>query len=710
MRAPLKLILPFLAAAALFGCDGGRDQLLANLQSVRPEERATAVRKLAEKSRPEDLVLFTRAAKDAAPIVRAEAAAALGQSQDARVVDLLGELLGDADENVQGKAAMALAQIKSDKARSYLTMQYARRGRSTRSAIVEALKAANVPGAMASVVAAESQTLWDRNLRALTDGSLPEQVAAAEELGKSGRVEAVDRLIPLIKNSYVILAAAAVRGLGHAGDPRAVEPIADLLKENFPELRQAAIESLVRLGDPKALPRLREVALEKSAASPQATQGIASLPDLPETAQVLCEVALSGGAEEAQIAARAMRVRGGCPLEPVLEKLGRRGEQAAALHAVEGLGQTAKAASPRVIPLIASSDETLRLLALAAVSELGDPAAAEAVRKVLDAELKRVEQLRAKWVPAPMPTEFEPGYDPAGEALVGGSPIAAQKGRQGDLFGRIRKANELKLKASGKSATVRTPPPLELVDDVPEEGLRTLAAALKALGAVQAEGALEVLGPFAQDPSPSVRAAANVGLTLVGEAGIAIAQQALLDPVREVQSAVANALAEQGAQGQATLAELLPKLAADRVPLLLAIDRAGPDPAITSALLAVLEDGGAESALAAQLLGRLSAKGAAPALMRVLEDPNAVARRDALWALGRTGDVAAAELLARELNHDSPDIRAAAAEALATLGVNPRPDALDAIKGDYYRRVRQSADPSGADAATGEAAAAAGQE
>src|SRR5690349_11898438 len=119
------------------GCSGGRDKLLADLQSARPEERALAVKKLAEQKNPDDLGLFTQAARDPVAIVRAEAIAALGSSQDPRVVDLLGELLSDDDEVVQASAAKALAQVGNDKARSYLMLQYGRRGRPTRIAIVQ---------------------------------------------------------------------------------------------------------------------------------------------------------------------------------------------------------------------------------------------------------------------------------------------------------------------------------------------------------------------------------------------------------------------------------------------------------------------------------------------------------------------------------------------------------------------------------------------
>ena len=676
----MRFLFAFAIVAAIVGCDG-RDRLLASLQSVRPEARAAAIRKLANQARPDDLVLFTRAAKDTAPIVRAEAASALGNSLDPRVVDVLGELLGDADESVQGKAAMALARIRSDEAKKYLTLQYARRGRSTRYAIVEALKSANVPGAMASAVAVESRSIWERNLEALTSGSLPERVAAAEEIGKSGRAEAVNRLLPLINDSQVILAAAAVRGLGNTGDARAVEPIAELLAENFPELRQAATEALVRLRDPKALPRLKEIALEKSAASALATTAIIALPADARTDAALCEIALEAAPEDARVAGRAMRTRRGCPIDPILEKLGRRSEQLAALYALEGLGKTAARAASRALPLIGSSDGELRLEAIRAAAELGDASAVDATRAVFDEELERVEALRADWIPADLPLDFAPGF---AAASAGAAPPDSEPLR------RIRAANEIRVRARASGAALA---PRELVDDVTEEQLRTLAAAIRALGQLRAPDALQLLAPHTRDPSPSVRAAAFVGLAALGAAGIAPARVGLSDPDRDVQSAVAAALAERGAEGQAALASLLPKASnAARMSFLSAIDRASPTPALVPALLSVLEESGPESALAANLLGRLAAKEAVDPLLRQLEDPRSGARREALIALGHIRDVRAAEAVARELYHDSSDVRAAAAEALGVLGVSPLPDALDALKGDYYRRVRESAE------------------
>jgi hypothetical protein len=118
---------------------------------------------------------------------------------------------------LQAKAAMALAGTKSDKARAYLTLQYSRRSRSTRLVIVQALKASNIPGAMAGVVASEAKSIWESNLQTLQDGSLPERVGAAEQLGKSGRPEAVnrswDKLRALFGATWLLL--LALQRLGH---------------------------------------------------------------------------------------------------------------------------------------------------------------------------------------------------------------------------------------------------------------------------------------------------------------------------------------------------------------------------------------------------------------------------------------------------------------------------------------------------------------
>lgn len=674
-------------AAFALACGGSRDKLLADLQSPRPQDRALAVKKLAEQENPEDLVLFTRAAKDVASIVRGEAAEALGKSHDPRVVDLLGELLEDPDEDVQARAAMALAQVKNDKSKAYLTVQYGRRGRPTRMAIVQALKSSNVPGAMAQVVAAEAQGIWDRNLRALKDGALPERVSAAEELGKSGRAEAVSRLTPLMKDSQVMLAAAAVRGLGYAGDKRTVQAISLLLTENFPELRQAACEALQALNDPQALPTLKAVALEKSSASPFALDAVLALPRSPESDQALCDIALNGAEAEALLAGRAMRARGGCPMEPLADRLARNRDVVPVLVALQGLGPTAASAAPRLATLLASNDAATRRQALLAALELGDKSLVAPVQKLFDQELKEVEALRADWITAELPKSPAAGFGP-GEGVQSTQAEAARK--REELFQRVEAANQARAEESGK-LRVTARPPQELIDDASDDQLAMFALSLKTLGALQGEGALELARKYVTDPSPSVRSAAFAALAHLGESGLSEAAKGLMDPDRDVQTATAKALSAQGEGGQGKLLELLPRLPGDRLRLLQPLLESGVSPNAVEPLLAVLKEGGPDATYAARLLGTLKAPAAVEPLIKYLDDPAGVARREVLWALGEIGDAAAADVVARDLYNDGPDVRAAAAQAMARLGNERHHEPLDALKGDYYRTVRESA-------------------
>ncbi len=692
MRTGVRPFVVVLSLVLAAGCQGNRDQLLADLQSPRPEIRAQAVKALARQGNVEDLVLFTRAAKDMAAIVRGEAAEALGESQDPRVVDLLGELLEDSDEDVQGRAAMALAKVKNEKAKAYLILQYSRRGRKTRQVIVQALKSANVPGAMAEAVAAEAKTIWDRNLLTLNEGTLPERVGAAEALGKSGRPEAVNRLLPLVRDSQVVLAAAAVRGLGDAGERRAVGPIALLLDESFPELREASIGALRKLQDPAAVQRLQAVAVEKSAASSLATDAIIALPRTPETDAALCAIALEGSRNEGIAAARAMRARGGCPVEPIAERLSRPAGIDSGLQAVIGLGPAAQATLPKVLPLLSSADVGQRMLAVEAAASIGDASAAPSVQKLYEQELKAVEPLRQDWITTPLPEVYGPGFDPSMPVVEeeDGDHQKVRSTKHAQLFERVRALNAQRARDTGR-AQVQPRVPAELYDDVEPSKLEPLAAVLRALGALKAPGALELLTGYAGDSSVTLRTAALVGLARLGPEGVEAAKGGMFEAERDLQKALAQALAEQGETGQQALVVLLGQFSSEKLVLLEALDRIGAPASASEALQAVVLEGGAEAALAANILGRIQARDAVGTLTKALEDPANVARREVLLALGELGDPTAAEVVARDLYHDLPDVRAAAATALTRIGTSAQSEALDALKSDYYRRVRDAA-------------------
>lgn len=675
----------------LVSCSGDRDKYLAQLQSPQPDVRAIAVKKLAEKYDSDDLPLFTQSARDPVGMVRAEAMMALGKSNDARVVDLLGEALGDPDEVVQVAAARALANVRNDKARAYLTLQYSRRGRSTRQVIVEGLKSANVPGAMASCVVAEANALWENNLKALEDGALPERVGAAEELGRSGRPEAVNRLVPLLKDKNVVLAAAAARGLGFARDARAVPALTALLDENFPELREAACEALGKLKDPSALPKLSAVALEQSPASVLATQAIIALPTSPETGKALCDVLVGGGGPEVESAGRELRRRGGCPVEPLLEKL-KSGTPNPALRAIVALGPSLKEHSAKVTPLLTASDPITRRLAVDAVAALQDPASAAALMKAFDAELKAIEPLRADWIPADLALKFGPGFNPDEKPAPDARDIyKVNRARASEMFKRIAALDAQKLKERGK-VPLQARAPRELVDDGTDDQYHLLASLLRAMGRLKVDGARTRLEPFTEEQSPALRSAAYAGLALLGAETVPMVKVALLDAERSVQSAAAQALAESP-EGRAAIVETLGQLVGDRSRLVEPLRGQSLPPTAAPVLLGLVKEGGADGSLAASLLAELQAPESVQAIVDLLAQDTVVGRRELIGTLGRTRAAAAVPALGRELFSDSPSVRAAAADALVAIGEPARAqlEALDALKGDYSLRVRDAA-------------------
>lgn len=668
------------------GCSGGRDKTLADLQSARPEVRALAVKRLSEKFETEDVSLFSQAARDPVSIVRAEAMTALGKTQDPRIVDLLGEALADPDEQVQQAAAAALASFKTDKARSYLTLQYSRRGRTTRMAIVQALKGTNIPGAMASVVVAEAKAIWDRSMKVLNDGTLPERIGAAEELGRSGRPEAVNRLVPLLKDKHVGLAAAAARGLGLARDPRAAPAVTALLDENYPELREAACEALGRLGDPSALPKLLTVAQEKSPTSAFATRAILALPRSPETDKALCSLVVSGNEPEVFSAGRELRKRGGCPVEPILELLKGASTQHAALLAISALAPQGQAdVVARVGALTTSSDEHTRRLAIDALAELGDPAGAAFVQKAWDAELKALEPRRVDWIPGQLPATYAEGYDPAKEPPPD-DPYAITRARTTDLFNRVQALDAARAREAGKTL-LEPRVPREIIDDAAEEEVKVLAAILRALGKLKVDGARVHGQTFSNETSPTLRGAAYAALAFLGED----ARAGLFDTERSVQGVTAQALAESGPKGQLVVLQAISELVGDRTRLIDPLRGLVLPQEAAPKLEQLAKEGGSEAGTAALLLAEMGAKSAVPALLSVLDDPESVARRDVLQALGRLGDPRAADAVAKDLYSDSAEVRTAAARALMLIKVPSQVEAIDALKGDYDLQVRNAA-------------------
>jgi HEAT repeat protein len=130
---------------------------------------------------------------------------------------------------------------------------------------------------------------------------------------------------------------------------------------------------------------------------------------------------------------------------------------------------------------------------------------------------------------------------------------------------------------------------------------------------------------------------------------------------------------------------------ADGLTLLSALEPSSQPAAPIQPLIDRLEKGGVEALLAARMLGNLKAKEGSPALLKSLERGEQLARREVLIALGKIADRGAAGAAMVYLYDEIPEVRAAAATALGSLGDHSHLEPLEALKGDFYRLVRESA-------------------
>ena len=647
IRVKIRFVVAAAVACAISACNGERTQLANDLKSDKAGVRAAAVHRLAELKSSQDLPIFLARTQDRDPLVRRTAAEALGALGDPRGIDPLGVLLADPDEDVQIAAAQALATLGDEKARAYLMIAFDRRGTATRSAIAAAVG----PGALLQeAIRKEANTIWEHTSKTLESGRPAERVGAAEELGRSGRADAVDRLIPLLGNDAILLAAGAARGLGAAGDIKAVPALMAVLKENDPQLREAAAQALGQLGDPSALGVLTQLAQGGDQAALEATEALTRLPPSAEVQAALCSVASSAGAPNgATLAARSASQRGGCKTEPLLSRLAKGGSEArAALAALSVLGAGKEEVAVKVVPLMDDKDPGIRSAALRVLGATGSPAASAALTRWVKAETERLRLAREKWVKVPFSPSFESGFSPPPQ----GSRSDYRK-KFDTLIDKVHQNNEAQAAASGQPLKVpRRAPAQEVLPDVAPDDGQLLGQLASALGQTRGQGAEELLLPLADDPIDEVRLGALVGLAYLGtEASMKKVADAWPDVPDELVGTLSEALQSVGKSAGPTLVEGLTARDSARPPIALALGAIG-DVDAAAPLEKLLEQGGEDSVAAAVSLGRLGQSRSVKPLVQLLRDSQAPASREAVHALGLLRDPTVQKALVRQLFSD----------------------------------------------------------
>ena len=626
-----------LAATLAWGCASRSD-----LDSPDPRRRAAAVQRLGGDPPDQALPALLLAQGDRSVEVRLAAAAALLRLGGARAAEGLGAMLGDVEPAVVKAAAFGLAELAPEAGgRERLLAGYALASSPGRAAIAEALL--RIGSSLREAVETEARLHYQRNLSALERGSPAERAGAAEELGASGREEAVTGLVALLGDGSeadpVVLAGVA-RGLGASGDFSVRVRLERLLSSQLPGVAEAAADGLGRLGDPAAAEPLAALAGRGGAPGSGAMSALAMLPRSPDVGSALCAVAVrSADPARATQAARLARQRGAaCPVKPLLARIGRPGERAAlaALSELRWDGADAEAVCRRLLGLLGARgvDPAARAAAARAIGTTGWPGAASGVSDRATAIFKQLDEVRARLIADP---KHPPAFlEPPGAAELGALLAAG---------GRLR---------------------ADALAPLVERGLR--------------------------EPSPAIRAGALEGHAwLAGPAAVVQLQQGLSDPDAAIRSASASALGRLGEAGAQALVgcavQTRPSEATWRIELSQALALTGSADA-ASGLTRLLE--GESTGAAIHGLSQLGAAGGARPLLDL------VARGDGRWLpeavetlAWLTGTEAGPPILAL-ITSDRSEVREAAVRALGRLRYEPASPGLEALKGDYVGRVRRA--------------------
>jgi HEAT repeat protein len=663
--------------AGLLALVSGLVACRGSVDSASPDRRAAAVRRLSAEPGDGPVPALLVAQRDPSALVRRAAAEALAERKGPHAAESLGAMLGDVDAGVATAAAMGLAHLGDLPAsRAALVEGYAVASPPGRAAIAAALAELGI--SQRDAVEAEARWRWARNVAALAAGSPEARAGAAEELGASGKSEAVAKLRELIarpgEDRRVV--AAVFRALGEAGDP-SVRPLleAELVKAD-PDTAQAAANALGRLGDPAATPALARVAAAGSAGPNRAAlEALTSLPAAPEVSQALCGVAQRSTVPS--IAARAARAawsrNAECPAASLAARAGK--GDPAALAAIIELHPEPAVLGPlagRLMGIVSNprSSSDLRRGVETALGQLAwGPASAPIEAKAKEL-LARVSVARTSWIP---------GRFPPGRPALPDEPrarFAALQGRPAIIPPRAD-----------------PPPPVpEWIDPTIEDDREELGTLLTALGQLRSPSARSLLLAAIGDPSTPIRAGAVAGLGYLG--GGAPAPEliaALGDPSERVRLAALRVLPRYGPAAVPALAEAV-RSAASRESqwseaLAQALGATGTPDALVP--LGLLLEGPTPGAAATAIAAVGVAAGAEP-LLAHLARKDAPGRVETLDALAQLASSNAGPAIADELLSERPDVRVAAAHAIGRLKFEPASARLESLRVDYDGRVRRA--------------------
>lgn len=339
-----------------------------------------------------------------------------------------------------------------------------------------------------------------------------------------------------------------------------------------------------------------------------------------------------------------------------------------ALEAVE-------AVVPALVETLGDHDLEVRQAAVAALSNMGDPRAVQALMRILRDDA--VDDVRAAAAFALGEIEDPAAVPALAEALRTDRSAEVRKNAAWAL-GQIEDARAVEALGAALNdadAEVRHMSMWALGEIESPAAVPALIAALSsgdaevrhtaawALGQIEDARAVEGLTLALRSEDAQLREAAAWALgEIESPAAVAALGRLVRDPAASVRAAVVHALA--------------------------AIEDPASAPALTGALADESHD---VRAMAAYALGELSLSVAPPALIQALRDPHADVRAAAAHALAEIGDPAAIDALTAALDDGVDDVRMAAIHALLEMDSDAGTDALLQLLDHEDPQVRKHA-------------------
>ena len=275
----------------------------------------------------------------------------LGETRDARAVELLAPHLKDADADVRGYAVSALSETHDPRAIDLLIPLTKDADKRTRENAVMCLGNTGDPKAVESLIALSKDALSDL------------QYLAIGGLGQMRDPKAIEALMALLKDADVMVRQCAASALGrNTPDPRTVEPLIALLQDDEEQIRWFAADALGRIApEPRIVEAL--IALSNGASSDMRYAAAVGLSEIRDPRAIEALIALlkdADGKVRSDAASDLGSTRDPGAVEPLISLL-KDTDATVRSAAVLGLFVTRDArATDLFIALLKDADENLR--------------------------------------------------------------------------------------------------------------------------------------------------------------------------------------------------------------------------------------------------------------------------------------------------------------------------------------------------------------